>query len=217
VSRSTGLSDEGVQICARLLYNTSVSGRGKKVQIELAKRADDELMLLCRHGREDAFRELYHRYRQRIINFAWQMLRDRDAAADALQETFQYLFRKIPDYRAEGKLSVLLYRAARSICLNRLKKNRGGKELPLEEDAVVPVEVGNAGAPLEHQEIRAKVSEALGKLPAIYSEVIILRMLNGLPVAEVAEISGCPEGTVKSRLHNGLELMRKMLKGSDLD
>ncbi len=184
---------------------------------ELVKRADDELVLLCRHGREEAFRELYRRYKQRIINFAWQMLRDRDAAADVLQETFQYFFRKIPDYRAEGKLSVLLYRAARSICLNRLKKNRSARELPLEEDAVIPTESQNAGASLENQEIRAKVAEALGKLPAVYSEVIILRMLSGLPVAQVAEIAGCPEGTVKSRLHNGLELMRKMLRESDFD
>jgi RNA polymerase sigma-70 factor (ECF subfamily) len=61
------------------------------------------------------------------------------------------------------------------------------------------------------------VAEALGKLPAIYSEVIILRMLRGLPVAEVAGIVGCPEGTVKSRLHNGLELMRKMLRERDFD
>jgi RNA polymerase sigma-70 factor (ECF subfamily) len=187
------------------------------VQAELAKHADDELALLCRHGREDAFREIYHRYRQRIINFAYQMLRDRDAAADVLQETFQYFFRKIPDYRAEGKLSVLLYRAARSICLNRLTKSRSGKELPLEEDAIVPAEGQNVGAPLERQEIRARVAEALDRLPAIYSEVIILRMLRGLPVAEVAEIAGCPEGTVKSRLHNGLELMRKMLREHDFD
>jgi RNA polymerase sigma-70 factor (ECF subfamily) len=186
------------------------------VQTELAKRADDELVMLCRKGQENAFQELYHRYRQRIINFAWQMLRDRDAAADVLQETFQYFFRKIPDYRAEGKLSVLLYRAARSICLNRLKKSRSGKELPLEE-AIIPAQAENAGGPLEQREIRAKVSEALCRLPSIYSEVIVLRMLGGLPVAQVAGIVGCPEGTVKSRLHNGFELMRKMLKGSDLD
>jgi len=187
------------------------------VHTELARRTDDELAAICRDGQEDAFRELYQRYRQRIINFAWQMLRDRDAAADVLQETFQYFFRKIPDYRAEGKLSVLLYRAARSICLNRLKKSRSGKELPLEEDAVAPAQTGSAGAPLEQQEIRARVSEALGRLPSIYSEVVILRMLGGLPVAEVAGIVGCPEGTVKSRLHNGLELMRKMLRRSDFD
>ena len=151
------------------------------------------------------------------MNFAFRMLRDRDLAADVLQETFQYFFRKIPEYRAEGKLSVLLYRAARSNCLNRLKKTRRAKELPLEESALAPEGGEGVGTPLEAREVREHVAAALGKLAPMYSEVIILRILRDLPVAQVAEIAGCPEGTVKSRLHNGLELMRKILKSRDFD
>jgi RNA polymerase sigma-70 factor (ECF subfamily) len=197
------------------VIESGVFGRGKnRVSTGFASKSDDELVLLCRRGVESAFGELYERYKQRIMNFAWRMLRDRDAAADALQETFQYFFGKIPVYRPEGKLSILLFRVARNICLNRLRKTRRAKELPLEEEAVVP-EGEETGAQLEAQEVREKVSTALGKLAPIYSEVIVLRIIKGLPVSEVAQIAGCPEGTVKSRLHNGLELLRKMLRRRD--
>jgi RNA polymerase sigma-70 factor (ECF subfamily) len=180
-----------------------------------SKHGDDELVLLCRKGREGAFLELYNRYKQRLINYAWRMLRDRDAAADVLQETFQYFFRKIPEYRAEGKLAILLYRVARNLCLNKLKQSRTRKELPLEEAAVVSEDCAESSKALQEQEVRRYVTEALEKLPAIYSEIIILRILKNVPVSEVARIVECPEGTVKSRLHNGLEFLRKLLRESD--
>jgi RNA polymerase sigma-70 factor (ECF subfamily) len=144
------------------------------------------------------------------------MLRDRDAAADILQETFQYFFRKIPDYHPEGKLPSLLYRVARNLCLNRLKASRTRKELPLEEAAVPPEDCAEgAGRALEAQEVREHIGAALEAIPPIYSEVIILRILKSLPNRDVAAIVGCPEGTVKSRLHNGLKLLRKVLRSKD--
>jgi len=179
------------------------------------KLGDDELAALCKKGLEKAFRELYERYRQRIMNYAFRMLRDVDAAADVLQETFQYFFRKLPEYRSEGKLSILLFRVARSLCLNRLRKIRTAKELPLEENAIIAQADADVQKPLEMAEARKHVAAALAQISPIYSEVIILRMLKGIPVAEVAEIVECPEGTVKSRLHNGLEMLRSMLKGRD--
>ncbi len=183
---------------------------------DFTDHADDDLVLLCQRGAQAAFRELYARYKQRVINFAHRMLRDREAAADVLQETFEYFFRIIPDYRPEGKLSILLFRVARNICLNRLKRTRSRKELPLEEAAITPKNTGaKVSAPLEAQELRRTVAAVLEKIPALYSEVIILRILKGLPVAQVAQVVECPEGTVKSRLHNGLELMRRKLKAGD--
>lgn len=177
--------------------------------------SDDELAALCRRGQESAFRELYERYRQRIINFAYRMLRDRDMAADVLQETFQYFFRKIPEYRPEGKMSILLFRAARNLCLNRLKKSRRARELPLEENALSSAPSEDVSAPLEKEEVQSRIGSALEKLPTIYAEVIVLRILKDMPVSEVAQVLEVPQGTVKSRLHNGLELMRKSLRKRD--
>lgn len=183
---------------------------------DFTDHTDDDLALLCRQGSQAAFHVLYARYKQKIINFAYRMLRDREAAADVLQETFEYFFRKIPDYRPEGKLAILLFRVARNICLNKLKRTRSRRELPLEETAVAPANTGaQVSAPLEAQELRGSVAAALEKMPVMYSEVIILRILKGLPVAQVAQVVECPEGTVKSRLHNGLELLRNKLKVGD--
>jgi RNA polymerase sigma-70 factor (ECF subfamily) len=183
---------------------------------DFSKHHDDELVLLGNRGAQAAFHELYARYKQKIINFGYRMLRDRDAAADVLQETFEYFFRKIPDYRPEGKLAILLFRVARNICLNKLKRSRSRRELPLEEAAITPEDTGaQVSAPLEAQELQSSIAAALEKMPVMYSEVIILRILKGLPVAQVAQVVECPEGTVKSRLHNGLELLRKKLKVGD--
>lgn len=179
---------------------------------DFAAYSDDSLVAECNRGEEGAFRVLYNRHKQRVINFAFKMLRDRDAAADVLQETFEYIFRKLPEYRAEGKFIVLLYRVARNICLNRLKKSRRVKELPLDEAAIVTDNPGTSVTKsLEVQELRELVVEALGEISPLYSEVIVLRILKGLPVSEVARIVEIPEGTVKSRLHNGLELLREKL------
>lgn len=180
---------------------------------EFSNLSDDDVALMCKQGNEAALYELYGRYKQRVINFAYQMLRDRDAAADVLQETFLYFFSRIPRYRAEGKLHILLLRAARNRCLNRLKKIRKVRMLPLDE--VAAVEQDSSEGPvrsLEAKELREGIAAALERIPPPHSEVIVLRILGGLSYSEIGEIVGCPEGTVKSRLHNGLELLRKSVK-----
>ncbi len=183
-----------------------------QMAIDLSSITDDELARLCRHGEGRAFRELYERYRQPVINFAYRMLGDRDGAGDILQETFQYFFRKLPGYRAEGRLRNLLFRVARNLCLNRLKKFRGLRTVPLDEALAVSGTTGESIiASLETKELQEKAAEALKKIPEIYSEVIVLRILNGMSYRDIAAVVDCPEGTVKSRLHNGLELLRKEL------
>ncbi|MHC4660080.1 MAG: RNA polymerase sigma factor [Planctomycetota bacterium] len=184
---------------------------------ELKNLSDDELAGLCQDGVEEAFRELYDRYSARVINFAYRMLDDREDAADVLQETFQYFFGKLPEYSPEGKLGALLFRAARHLCINRLKKNRGINTVPLDEAMVTHCDYGEIISSIEKNELKEKVTEALKSIPPYYSEVIILKILDGLPYREIGEIVECPEGTVKSRLHNGLELLRKVVAGYEIE
>jgi RNA polymerase sigma-70 factor (ECF subfamily) len=179
----------------------------------LTDEADEILIRLCREGEERAFEALYRRYRRAIANFAYQMLRDRELAADVLQETFCYFFRKLPDYEPRAKLSTLLFKVARNLCLNRLKKQRRGRALSIDESRIDPP--GDETDPLsrlENEELVARIHEALGELPEIYREAISLKILQGLTYDEIGAIADCPPGTVKSRLHNGLELLRRAVR-----
>lgn len=173
---------------------------------------DDALALAARDGDEQAMRELYERYRDRIAAYAHRITRDRSEALDVLQETFEYLFRKLPTYRPEGKLSALLYTAARNLSLNKLKKKR---RMPTSSiDEVKPGTSGEAdpASVLEDKESARAALNAMETLSPEHREVVELRILEGLPYAEIAEIAGIPIGTVKSRLHNALENLRKKLK-----
>ncbi len=171
--------------------------------------SDDDLVRMSRSGDKTAFPELYRRHKQKIMNFAFRMTGDRETSADVVQETFEYLFRKIPDYRFEAKLATLLFRAARSICLNAIEKRRRMPS-PM-DDGSEPVYMGDPACEAERSDLAASAFGALGRLPDLYREAVALRIIEGLGCAEIASILGCPEGTVKSRVHNGLELLRKAL------
>lgn len=174
------------------------------------KFSDIELIALCKTGSEKAFTVLYQRYRQTAINFAYQMLGDADLAAHALQDTFIYVFRKLPEYQPTAKFSTFLFTIVRHICLNMIDKARLRKAVPLEEvkhlvsskDAAEPLES------LQKGELEELLKVKLEALPLLYREVIILKIIRGLQYDEISQIVKCPVGTVKSRLHNGLELLR---------
>ena len=79
------------------------------------------------------------------------------------------------------------------------------------DDAPEPACGGDPASEAESSDLAAAALEALGRLPDLYREAVALRIIEGLGCAEIAAILGCPEGTVKSRVHNGLEMLRKVL------
>ena len=183
--------------------------------------SDSGLIGLCKTGSEPAFTALYERYRQTVINFAYQVLRDNDLTLDALQETFAYVFKKMPDYQPAAKFSTFLFTVTRHICINIAKKRRPGMMIPLDDVShIVALKETNPQVDLlQAEELNNLVSGQLEQLPLLYREVIILKIIKGLQYDEISEIVKCPIGTVKSRLHNGLELLRtaltKIIKNTD--
>jgi RNA polymerase sigma-70 factor (ECF subfamily) len=171
---------------------------------------DAYLVQRCRSGDRRAFEALYRRHRRAVMNLAVRLTRDRDLAADVVQETFIYFFRKIPTYRPEAKLSTLLFKVARNTSLSLLEKRRRGQGPSMDEVAEPAGTQDPAGA-VETADLAARVRTEVDRLPDIYREVIVLRIIEGMSTKEIAQIAGCPEGTVKSRLHNGMALLRKSL------
>lgn len=179
---------------------------------ELLLETDDVLVRRCQRGEEEAFRTLYERYRSRVASYAHRILLDRDLALDVVQETFTYLFRKFPEYAPEGKLGALVFKVARNLAINKAKRVRTRRDVPLDEGFGEAGEgEPDPGASIERLELRDAAYRALETLPEHYREVIDLKILQGLSYVEIGELVSCPEGTVKSRLHNGLELLRRRL------
>jgi RNA polymerase sigma-70 factor (ECF subfamily) len=173
--------------------------------------SDHDLVRRCHEGEEEAFTTLYKRHRQAVMNFAGRMLGDPDLAADVLSETFAYFFRKIPTYRFEAPVRALLFKAARNLCLNMLDRRRRASAAPLE--AAGHIASGDDPAvKAEQGDLARQVREGLASMPPLYREVITLRLLEGLSYEEIALVADCPVGTVKSRLHNGIALLRKSVR-----
>ena len=179
------------------------------------KLSDDELMALCRKGNTDAFTALYDRHKQAVINYSARMLRDKDLAADVLQETFIYIFRTIQAYQPKSRFKALLFKAAHNITITKLRKIRNLDFVELNENLVpCAPEVSLLEKSETIEFFRKNIYTALDEMPEFYREIILLRYEKDLSYEDMGEILGCPVGTIKSRLHNAMESLRQLLKKS---
>lgn len=178
---------------------------------------DEELMLGVRSGNETAFAALYHRHKQGVVAFCTQMLRSADDADDVFQETFRYLFRQAPSYQPTAKFTTFLYRIARNLCIDILRRRRRWNLQALDPAADAADDRPAPKTRLEEQEIELGIKESLAEIPEPYREVLLFRLTRNLAYEEIAELAGVPVGTVKSRLHAGFELLRKSLRRKKMD
>jgi len=181
-------------------------------------RDDDDWMLLARSGRPGAFDELVRLHQARVLAVAYRYLGQRDAAKDVAQNTFVEIYRRLPDYRPQGRFRAYLHRvllnqcrmAVRSRGIRRRLHERLGHE---EEDG------GGAGttAALPDEEILARerqrqVERALLGLSEKLRAVVALHFSGELSHAEIADALGIKVGTVKSRLSAALVALRAELE-----
>lgn len=161
--------------------------------------SDLELVLAIRGGDSAAFEALYRRHRDWVVTQAFRFCGDRDEALDVLQETFAYFARKAPGFELRCAFRSFLYPVVRHLALDRRAARR--PHAPL--DRANEPEAG----PAEPDAI----DDYLGNLPPAHREVVRLRFVEGLSLEEIAGALEIPLGTVKSRLHNALETLRKNL------
>lgn len=160
--------------------------------------------LLARHvaGEPDAFGELVRRHRDRLWAVALRTLRDREEAADAVQDALVSAFRAAHTFRGQSAVTTWLHRITVNACLDRVRKAATRKTSPVDdterlEQLLEPHE--SAEAPAERQDLHRELLAALGTLPAEQRAALVLVDMQGYPVAEAARILDVPTGTVKSR------------------
>jgi RNA polymerase sigma-70 factor, ECF subfamily len=183
--------------------------------VTLNDTSDAELHRSALAGNEDAFIALYRRWQAAIYRFALRLSGSAPVAEDVTQEVFMALVNSSGFDPALGSFASYIYAIARNQVLRRI--NREKVFAPIDEDC--EDEAQNALAlpsdpltDLTRRESIDAVQRAVAALPLRYREVVVLCELQELSYAEAAGIAGCPEGTIRSRLHRARALLLERLR-----
>jgi len=167
-------------------------------------RGDQELIAAVNEGDADAFAALYYRYRDWVAGLAFQITGDHALAMDVLQETFLYVLKKFPGFRLTAQFKTFLYPAVRNLAIAARRKTArhqsSEQELAALQRAVAPEPLSSDAEAL---------ACAMESLTEEHKEVLQLRFVEGFKLGEIAEAMDLPLGTVKSRLHYALEILRE--------
>jgi RNA polymerase sigma-70 factor (ECF subfamily) len=184
------------------------------------------LLQRLRDRDERAFKELISEHGGQIFNLLYRMIGNRAEAEDLAQEVFVTVFKSIDQFRGESKLSTWLYRVAANHCKNRIKylarrhdRDTTGLDEIAEQKASrqggSPIGAGHVESPdrvLEGLELERTVQAAIAELDEDHRLVIVLRDIEELSYEEIVDITGLPEGTVKSRLHRARMALKEKLE-----
>jgi RNA polymerase sigma factor (sigma-70 family) len=181
---------------------------------EMKHLNDQELMRIVQSGDFSPASEIYDRYSGRIYNFAFRFLKNSEAAEDATQEVFVKMLKHANQFHGDAKLSTWLFSITANWCRDFLRKaDNKSKE---SEDVLISLPAPSELAPdrnLERRESERRVQRALQSLTAEQREAILLSRYQGLSYAEIAQIAGCSEGAVKTRVFRAMETLKKILTG----
>jgi RNA polymerase sigma-70 factor, ECF subfamily len=179
---------------------------------------DEELVARSRGGDLDSFNQLILRWERPIYALAYRVIGREEDARDVCQETFLRAFRGLPGFKGEAKFSSWLYRIALNLSRDWIRRQRRAPTVQLPEGAD-PSEVAAEQGPVEsiedlvsRRELSAVVEEAMALLPEEQRTAIVLKEYHGMTFQEIADLQGCPLSTVKTRLYQGLSVLRRHLE-----
>lgn len=158
----------------------------------------------ARRGDDVAFSELVDADGDRCFAIAYRILRDVEAAQDAVQQAFLLAWRELPRLRQIERYDVWLHRLLVNACYEESRRKRRWNS----RVRVLPVDGPAAPDPTVSVDDRDLLDRAFARLTPQHRAVFVLHHYAGLPVASIAEIVGVPVGTVKSRLHHATRSLR---------
>jgi len=178
--------------------------------MERARWVDEERSIRAfQSGERKAFDELARVYRGRVYGICLRYTGHREDAEDLTQEVLLKAYRGLSSFRREARFSTWLYRIAANTCSNWLASRARRPEASLPEDVLDP-----SPSPVERlgrRESDEGVRRAVASLPDRQRLTLVLRVYEELSLREVAEVLGCPVGTVKANYFFALKNLRKML------
>ncbi|MFC1587000.1 sigma-70 family RNA polymerase sigma factor [Planctomycetota bacterium] len=192
--------------------------------MKLTETDDRTLVKQSQLGDKEAFRQLMERYQDRVFNSVYRIIGDADEADNLLQETFFKAYKALDQFKQESQFSTWLYRIAMNNCASYLRKLKtvkhqkllsldtawgGGEDsgkLQMADKTITPYEE------LVGSERQMVIQNAITELEPDLRRIVVLKDVENYSYEEIAEIIGCPMGTVKSRLFKAREQLRERLK-----
>ena len=183
---------------------------------------DSKLVAKALKGDRKAFEMIVRKYERPLMNYLGRMTGEREAACDFAQDVFLKVYCSLESYRPTYKFSTWLFKIASNHLIDHWRK----KKIPTlsldqpvdDEDGSLTPQVPDPGPSVarkfELAEVRQKIERALESIPAAFRELFVLRHVNEFSYEEIADIKSLPVGTVKNRVFQAKEMLRKRLEGS---
>jgi len=181
---------------------------------------EKSLLIKAKSGDIEAFEQLIEAYEKKVFNIALRMIGNYDDANDIAQEVFIRVYKSLGGFKEQSAFSTWIYRITTNVCLDELRKRKNKKVVYIDED--LKGDDGEIKRQFEATEptpemvaeknyVKQVVNDAIQKLSEEHRTVIILRDINGFSYEEIAKITKCPEGTVKSRINRARQALKDIL------
>ena len=182
-----------------------------------APARDEDLMLAYRDGTASAFDELYRRHKGALYRFLLRQCRDAAAAEELFQDVWMNLIRARAGYTVTARFSTYLYRLAHNRLIDHYRRRVPTAMFSFnDESAALEVPAARASEPhvaLDAKQQSARLLELLAELPPAQREAFVLQHEAGLTLDEIADATGVPPETVKSRLRYAMSKLRTGMSG----
>jgi RNA polymerase sigma-70 factor (ECF subfamily) len=184
---------------------------------------DEALMIRFQRGDRAAFAVLVRRHQSPLYNFALRHLRAPQVAEDVVQDAFVRVVQSAAEFKHEARFTTWVYTITRNLCIDQLRKRALRKHPSLDqgkpgEEGDGPTlgeQTADVRASVEREatgaELKERIAKAVEALPEEQREVFLMREVANLPFKEIAEVTGVPENTVKSRMRYALERLQQAL------
>jgi RNA polymerase sigma-70 factor (ECF subfamily) len=164
----------------------------------------------CQRGEREGFRLLFERYKDRVYSVALRFSGEQAAALDIAQDTFLKLFAVIGDFRGDASFDTWIYRVVVNCCLDHRRRSR--RLVPIADDFLMALRApGDSLGEMLRSERNGRVRSAVERLSPDLRMAIVLRYTEGLSYEQIAEVLGCSQGTVASRLNRAHKALERRL------
>jgi len=192
---------------------------------DLEQLSDEELMEAYQRGDSRAFERLLRKHRKPVYNFINRQVGHEATAEDLMQEVFLRVIKGAPTYQKQAKFTTWVYTIARNLCVDHTRRAKHRKAASLDqpigsgdtgkERSTMGELVADRGPQVDRQaigrELQGHLQHAISALSEEQREVFLMREYLNMPFKEIAEVIGCPENTVKSRMRYALDHLRQLL------